>query len=56
VPPGNLLRGSIIADGRPQVLAATRFNLRQGASQIKMAVGRTLISSNKEIIRSGLRR
>ena len=37
VPPGNLLRGSIIADGRPQVLAATRFNLRQGASQIKMA-------------------
>lgn len=37
VPPGNLLRASIIADGRPQVLAATRFNLRQGASQIKMA-------------------
>jgi imidazolonepropionase-like amidohydrolase len=37
VPPGNLLRASIIADGRPQVLAATRFNLRQGASQIKLA-------------------
>ena len=31
------IRFSSIVDGRPQVLAATRFNLRNGATQIKLA-------------------
>jgi len=33
------LRFSSIVDGRDQMLAAVRFNLRQGATQIKLAAG-----------------
>lgn len=35
--PGEALRIASIADGRDQVLTAVRFNLRNGASQIKLA-------------------
>lgn len=36
---GEVYRISTLADGRDQVLTAVRFNLRNGASQIKLATG-----------------
>lgn len=36
---GEAYRISLLADGRDQVLTAVRFNLRNGASQIKLATG-----------------
>lgn len=36
---GEKFRVSTLADGRDQVLTAVRFNLRNGASQIKLAAG-----------------
>jgi imidazolonepropionase-like amidohydrolase len=36
---------SIIADGQDQILAAVRYNLRNGASQIKIAAGGGIASS-----------
>lgn len=39
VSPGEKLGVTLVADGRDQVLTAVRYNLRQGASQIKLAAG-----------------
>ena len=36
---GELLGANLIADGRDEVLTATRENLRAGASQIKVMAG-----------------
>ena len=36
---GEVIRFSTLADGRDQVLSAVRFNLRNGATQIKVATG-----------------
>lgn len=43
---GEKLRISSVVDGRAQVLTATRFNLRNGASQIKLATSGGVSSSD----------
>ena len=47
---GEKFRISTIADGRDQVLTAVRFNLRNGASQIKLATGGGVASPSDPVM------